>query len=73
MPSRWTPLLVLAASGMLTLLLRETGAFGPLPLLHVAAVVVAFGLAPYTGFVHGIFRTLSVHHDNLERSHGQHR
>ncbi|MEU5888965.1 hypothetical protein ABZ835_19290 [Streptomyces sp. NPDC047461] len=60
-------LLVLAASGMLTLLLRETAAFGPLLLLHVAAVVVAFGLAPYTKFVHWIFRMLSIHHDNLER------
>jgi len=60
-------LLVLAASGMLTMLLRETAAFGPLLLLHVGAVVVAFGLAPYTKFVHGIFRTLSIHHDNLER------
>ncbi|WP_329544170.1 tricarballylate utilization 4Fe-4S protein TcuB [Streptomyces sp. NBC_01356] len=60
-------LLVLAASGMLTMLLRETVAFGPLLLLHVAAVVVAFGIAPYTKFVHWIFRTLSIHHDNLER------
>jgi citrate/tricarballylate utilization protein len=60
-------LLVLAATGMLTLLLRETVAFGPLLLLHVAAVVVAFGIAPYSKFVHGIFRMLSIHHDNLER------
>jgi hypothetical protein len=60
-------LLVLAATGMLTLLLRETVAFGPLFLLHVAAVVVAFGTAPYSKFVHGIFRMLSIHHDNLER------
>lgn len=60
-------LLVLAATGMLTLLLRETAAFGPLLLVHVAAVAVAFGIAPYTKFVHGIFRTLSIHHDNLER------
>ncbi|MGW1712817.1 tricarballylate utilization 4Fe-4S protein TcuB [Streptomyces sp. NPDC002156] len=60
-------LLVLAATGMLTLLLRETAAFGPLLLLHVAAVVVAFGIAPYTKFVHWIFRMLSIHHDNLER------
>lgn len=60
-------LLVLAASGMLTMLLRETVAFGPLLLLHVAAVVVAFGIAPYTKFVHWIFRMLSIHHDNLER------
>ncbi|NNN31354.1 tricarballylate utilization 4Fe-4S protein TcuB [Streptomyces sp. S3(2020)] len=60
-------LLVLAATGMLTLLFRETVVFGPLLLLHVGAVVVAFGIAPYTKFVHGIFRTLSIHHDNLER------
>ncbi|MFK4100460.1 tricarballylate utilization 4Fe-4S protein TcuB [Streptomyces sp. NPDC019531] len=60
-------LLVLAATGMLTLLLRQTVVFGPLLLLHVGAVVVAFGIAPYTKFVHGIFRTLSIHHDNLER------
>ncbi|MCI3275303.1 tricarballylate utilization 4Fe-4S protein TcuB [Streptomyces cylindrosporus] len=60
-------LLVLAATGMLTLLLRETVAFGPLLLLHVAAVVTAFGTAPYSKFVHWIFRMLSIHHDNLER------
>ncbi|MEU6352983.1 tricarballylate utilization 4Fe-4S protein TcuB [Streptomyces sp. NPDC047072] len=59
-------LVVLAASGMLTLLLRETVAFGPILLLHVAAVVVAFGIVPYTKFVHSIFRMLSIHHDNLE-------
>ncbi|MFJ3779319.1 tricarballylate utilization 4Fe-4S protein TcuB [Streptomyces sp. NPDC090075] len=63
-------LLVLAASGMLTLLLRETVAFGPLLLLHVAAVAVAFAISPYTKFTHWIFRLLSMHHDNLERRKG---
>lgn len=60
-------LLVLNVSGLLVLLTRTTVAFGPLLVLHLAAILVAFGVAPYTKFVHFTYRGLSIYKDNLER------
>jgi citrate/tricarballylate utilization protein len=59
-------LLILAGSGMLTLLLRQTAVFSTVFVLHLSAVIVAFAIAPYTKFVHWIYRTLAIHKDNLE-------
>ncbi len=60
-------LCVLAASGLLTLLLRTTAAFGAMFLLHLIAVVTCFAVAPFTSFPHFIYRYLSIVQDNLER------
>jgi citrate/tricarballylate utilization protein len=59
-------LLVLAATGLLTLLLRGHPAFGPVFLAHLSAVVVAFGIAPYTKFAHGVYRLLAIHKHNAD-------
>jgi citrate/tricarballylate utilization protein len=59
-------LLLLAASGLLTLALRGHPLFGPVLLLHLSAVVVAFGIAPYTKFVHWMYRLLAIHKNNVD-------
>jgi citrate/tricarballylate utilization protein len=59
-------LLLLAASGLLTLALRGHALFGPVFVAHLAAVMVAFGIAPYTKFVHGIYRLLAIHKYNVD-------
>jgi CitB-like protein len=43
---------LLALTGLLTLLLRATPAFGLILVTHLATIVVCFGLAPYTRVVH---------------------
>ena len=60
---------LLAATGMLTLLLRSTPAYGTALVVHLATIVVCFGVAPYSTFVHGVYRFLSLVQDNLERTH----
>jgi citrate/tricarballylate utilization protein len=49
-------LFLTGATGMLLLLLRETGAMGPLLALHLGAVFALFITMPYGKFVHGIYR-----------------
>jgi len=61
-------LLVLMISGLLVLLTRTTVAFGPILVVHLAAVIVAFGIMPYTKFVHWMYRMLAVYKDNFERA-----
>jgi citrate/tricarballylate utilization protein len=56
----------LAVSGIATLLTRSTGAFGPVFLIHLAAVILATAAAPYSKFVHFMFRILALIHDGLE-------
>jgi citrate/tricarballylate utilization protein len=58
----------LALSGLATLLTRDTAAFGPVFLVHLAAVVLAFASAPYSKFVHLVFRFAALVQDNAERS-----
>lgn len=57
---------LLGVSGLLTLLLRSTSAFGAVFVVHLSIVVVAFAIAPYTKFVHFIYRFLAIVRDNLE-------
>jgi citrate/tricarballylate utilization protein len=59
-------LLVLAVTGLLALTLRDTPAFGPVLVTHLAAVVACFAVAPYTKFMHVIYRFLALVHDNAE-------
>ena len=57
----------LALSGLLTLVLRHTPAFGVVYLVHLASVAAAFAAAPYSKFVHLIYRFLAIVRDNMER------
>jgi len=61
-------LLVLMLSGLLVLLTRTTVVFGPMLVAHLAAVIVAFGIMPYTKFVHWTYRVLAVYKVNLQRT-----
>jgi citrate/tricarballylate utilization protein len=57
----------LALTGLATLLTRSTAAFGIVYLLHLAAIVLCFAAAPYTKFMHIVYRFLALVRDNLER------
>lgn len=56
----------LALSGLATFLFRSTPAFGPVFLIHMAAVMVCFATAPYSKFVHLVYRFLALVRDNIE-------
>ncbi|HEX7405647.1 MAG TPA: tricarballylate utilization 4Fe-4S protein TcuB [Candidatus Nanopelagicaceae bacterium] len=58
----------LALSGLATLLTRSTSAFGIVFLIHLSAIVLAFAAAPYSKFVHVVFRFLALLRDNFERA-----
>jgi citrate/tricarballylate utilization protein len=60
-------LLFLALSGIAVLLTRDTAAYGIVLLVHLAAVAEAFAMAPYSKFVHIVFRGCALIRDNLER------
>jgi citrate/tricarballylate utilization protein len=53
-------LLVLAVSGLLTLAVRDTAAFGPVLYVHLVAVAACFAIAPYTKFMHVVYRFLAL-------------
>jgi citrate/tricarballylate utilization protein len=57
----------LALSGLATLFTRSTPAFGIVFLIHLASVVLAFAAAPYSKFVHLMYRFLALVRDNVER------
>ena len=58
---------LLAFTGMLTLLLRATPAYGLVLVAHLATIVVCFAVVPYTRFMHAVFRFLAILADNIER------
>jgi citrate/tricarballylate utilization protein len=58
---------LLAFTGMLTLLLRATPAYGLVLVAHLATIVVCFAVLPYTRFVHAVYRFLAIVADNMER------
>ena len=60
----------LGLSGLAVLLTRDTGAFAIVLLIHLAALVEAFAMAPYSKFIHVIFRFLALVRDNLEQPEG---
>jgi citrate/tricarballylate utilization protein len=66
-------LLLLAVTGLLTLVLRDTAAFGPVLAIHLAAVVACFAIAPFTKFMHVIYRFLALVHDGAESAGGERR
>ncbi len=59
-------LLLLAVTGLLTLMLRDTAAFGPVLVIHLAVVVACFAIAPYTKFMHVIYRFLALVRDSAD-------
>lgn len=61
-------LLILSVTGLLTLVLRTGPLFAPVLVTHLASVVVAFAITPYTKFVHWIFRLLAIFKDNLDQA-----
>jgi citrate/tricarballylate utilization protein len=61
-----TGLAFLALSGLATFLVRSTPAFGPVFLIHMAAVMVCFATAPYSKFVHLVYRFLALVRDTME-------
>jgi citrate/tricarballylate utilization protein len=61
-------LLLLMVTGLLVLVSRTSVVFAPALVVHLAAVIVAFAVTPYTKFVHWAYRVLSIYKDNLERS-----
>ena len=63
-------LLVLAVSGLLTLVVRDTAAFGPVLYVHLVAVAACFAIAPYTKFMHVIYRFLALVQHNSELRQG---
>lgn len=58
---------LLALTGLLTLLLRATPAFGLILVVHLATIVVCFAIAPYTRFVHAGYRFLALLADTIEQ------
>jgi citrate/tricarballylate utilization protein len=49
------------------LLTRSTAAFGCVLLIHLSSVILAFASAPYSKFVHVVFRFAALVRDNAER------
>ena len=62
-----TALAFLALSGLAVLLTRDTAAFGVILLIHLAAVILSFASAPYSKFVHVVFRFAALVRDNAEQ------
>ncbi len=61
-------LLLTAATGLLLLALRSTGAMGVLLAVHLGCVLAFFLTMPYSRFVHGPFRLAALLRHELERS-----
>jgi citrate/tricarballylate utilization protein len=53
-------LFMTALTGIALLLLRDTGAMGPLLALHLGVVFALFISLPYSKFVHGIYRFVAL-------------
>lgn len=63
-------LLLIAITGMLVLLLRGTEAMGIILVVHLASVASLFLTAPYTKFVHFVYRYLAlIRYAQEERAH----
>lgn len=58
---------LLGITGLLTLALRHTPAFGIMLVIHLSIVMTSFAIMPSTKFMHVIYRLLSLLKDNLER------
>jgi citrate/tricarballylate utilization protein len=63
-------LLLVGASGLLLLALRDSAAMGMLLAVHLALVLALFLTLPYGKFVHGLYRFLALVKYAGERRHG---
>jgi citrate/tricarballylate utilization protein len=59
-------LLTLAVTGLLTLLLRSTPLFLEILVIHLVAVLTCFVVAPYSKFIHFVYRLLSIYKFRLD-------
>jgi citrate/tricarballylate utilization protein len=59
---------LLALTGMLTLVFRDTPAYGLILIAHLATIVICFVIAPYTRMVHAVYRFLAIVADVLEQA-----
>jgi citrate/tricarballylate utilization protein len=59
-------LMLLAVTGLLTLLLRSTPLFFPVLVIHLASVLTCFTVAPYSKFMHFVYRLLSIYKFRLD-------
>jgi citrate/tricarballylate utilization protein len=57
-----------AATGLVLLLLRDTGAMGALLVVHLGTVIALYLTAPYGKFVHIVYRSAAVLRSAAERS-----
>jgi citrate/tricarballylate utilization protein len=58
----------LALTGLATLLTRDTPASAVVLMIHLSAVIESFAMAPYSKFMHVVFRSLALVKDHLERA-----
>jgi citrate/tricarballylate utilization protein len=61
-------LFLIAATGLLLLALRHTGAMGMLLALHLGLVLAFFVVLPHSKMVHGLYRAIALLRDARERS-----
>ena len=61
-------LFVAAATGLILLALRDTGAMSALLALHLGVIVSLFLILPYCKFVHGVYRAAALLRSAAERS-----
>jgi citrate/tricarballylate utilization protein len=64
-------LILISATGLLLLVLRETAAMGTLLVVHLGTVMGLFLTLPYGKFVHGIYRFVAIAKFSLERKRKQ--
>jgi citrate/tricarballylate utilization protein len=60
-------LLLISASGLVSMVLRTTAAMPLLHLFHLATVLTFFFLMPYSKFTHGLYRGLALWWHNREQ------
>jgi len=65
-----TALLTLAVTGLLTLVLRATPLFLAILVIHLVCVLTCFAVAPYTKFMHFVYRLLSIYKYRLDAPGG---
>ena len=58
----------LGVSGLAVLLTRDTAAYTLVFLTHLAALLEAFAMAPYSKFSHVLFRLAALVRDSAERA-----
>ena len=59
-------LLGLAVTGLLTLVLRSTPLFLTVLVIHLVTVITCFAVAPYSKFMHVVYRLLSIYKYRLD-------